>query len=99
MTQKKGNRWYDSYPPLRELLDTIKKLRKIEKKVILNGLKEIVTALEPGLIDKTVMEYPMTFKRRWYDSDPTAWLAINGLSCAQQSTVKKAISYLKGVFK
>lgn len=97
MAAGKKNRWYDAHPQLAKLLESIKRCDQFEKRVVLNGLHETVTTLEPGLIDRTVMDYPMTYKRRWYDRDPVAWMAINGLKYARASTVRKATTYLKGV--
>ena len=48
------------------------------------------------LIDRHVLEFPMTNRRRWYDKDPYSWLIINALKYANKDLITDVILYLKG---
>lgn len=95
MAGKTGGRWYDKYPPLGDQLDLLRDMNKPDRGKILRKLRDLIAEREPGLVDRTVLEYPMTYKRRWYDADPLTWLTINGLSYCKNDCISAAISFLK----
>lgn len=94
--EKTDKRWYDKDPKLRSLM---KLLRVIEPSVqdrIITGMKELIMEYDPELMDRWVLEFPLTTKRRWYDKNPYSWLVINSLKYADTSLLGGVISYLKG---
>ena len=48
------------------------------------------------LIDRHVLKFPMTYKRRWYDKNPYSWVIINALKYANKDLITDVILYLKG---
>ena len=92
---KNKNRGYDKYPDLRERLDALKELDKEERDAIIAGIKDSIMSGDPGLIDRHVMEFPMTSKRRWYDQDPYCWLTVNALKYANEDLIEKVTSFIK----
>lgn len=97
MKPKRGHRWYDQYPPLAALLDQLKELPHTEVARVLKGLRDVIVVESPGLIDRTVLEYPLdsTDRRRWYDFDPICWLTINAMRFCDEHEIVKCIAYLR----
>jgi hypothetical protein len=90
-----NGRWYDRYPPLGELLTKLKHSGESNRSRLLKGIKELIEESDPGLVDRYVLEFPMSIKkRRWYDQDPYAWLAINSLKYSTDAVKNKVIDYL-----
>jgi hypothetical protein len=96
---KRGNRWYDQYPPLASLFDQLREQPRAEILRVVRGMRDIVVVESPGLIDSTVMDYPLDMpeKRRWYDFDPVCWLTINAMRYCDESVIVKCIAYLREV--
>jgi len=94
MIQKRGNRWYDAYPRLADVLDDLKQIPKKKRISICSDLKDLIAQKAPRLIDKTVMEYPLSVKRRWYDDDPISWMAINALRYTDDTLIHQATELL-----
>jgi len=94
MRNNKRKRWYDSNPRLALLLNLLKNQDKECRDNIINHLKEIITKYDDTLIDRHVVDFPMTEKRRWYDQDPYSWLVINSIKYADKELIKRIISYL-----
>jgi hypothetical protein len=94
---KRGNRWYDRYPPLAHLLEQLKECDRVAGHKVIKGLRDIIATDAPGLIDRTALEYPLDAveRRRWYDSDPISWLTINALSQCDEDVIFKAVAYLR----
>jgi hypothetical protein len=89
-------RWYDRYPPLGELLTKLKHEGENNRSRLLKGIKELIEETDPELVDRYVLEFPMsTRKRRWYDQDPYAWLAINSLKYSSDSVKSKVVDFLR----
>ena len=59
-------------------------------------IKDIIMDYDNELIDRHVLKFPMTYKRRWYDKDPYSWLIINALKYANEDLITDVILYLKG---
>ena len=97
MNKTHGNRWYDSYPDLSIRIEKIKNLNKNEKNKIILAMKDIIIDYDYELLNRYVIEFPMTYNRRWYDKDPFSWLTINGLKHANKELLNKIITYLKKV--
>jgi hypothetical protein len=98
MSMEKGNgkRWYDNYPGLGLLLNKLKNINETKRGNVLNGIKKIIEKHDPDLVDRRVMEFPLSVKkRRWYDKDPYSWLAINSLKYAGDGIKTKVIEYLR----
>jgi hypothetical protein len=96
----KNGRWYDKYPGLGELLTKLKKTNELERGKLLDGIKQIVETSDPDLVNRHVMEFPLSAKkRRWYDHDPYSWLAINSLKFADDQVKNKVIGYLRSKLK
>jgi len=96
MNEIKCNRWYDNYPDLGELLKKLKNINESDRGNLLNSIKGLIEESDPALVDRYVMEFPLsTKKRRWYDKDPYSWLAVNSLKYANENIKKKVIVYLK----
>jgi len=89
------NRWYDSYPKLMKLINKLKGSEKSKRETLILGMKEIIIEHDSELIDKHVQEFPMTYKRRWYDEDPDSWLVINSLKYADDDLLTDIILYLR----
>ncbi len=94
---KRGHRWYDQYPPLAGLLDQLKTLERDEIVRILKGVRDVIVVESPGLIDQTVLDYPLDSleRRRWYDFNPVCWLTINAMRYCDESTIVKCIASLR----
>ena len=60
-------------------------------------MKDIIIDYDYELLNRYVIEFPMTYNRRWYDKDPFSWLIINGLKYANKELLNKIITYLKKV--
>jgi len=91
-----GKRWYDNYPGLGLLLNKLKNINETKRGNVLNGIKKIIEKHDPDLVDRRVMEFPLSVKkRRWYDKDPYSWLAINSLKYAGDGIKTKVIEYLR----
>ena len=99
MAPKRGHRWYDEYPPLAALLEQLKALPQGEVSTIVRGLRDVIVVESPGLIDRTVLDYPLDTpdRRRWYDFDPICWLTINAMRHCDENAIVKCIAYLRGV--
>jgi len=96
----KNGRWYDKYPGLGELLTKLKKTNESERGRLLDGIKQIVETSDSDLVNRHVMEFPLSAKkRRWYDQDPYSWLAINSLKFADDQVKNKVIVYLRSKLK
>lgn len=95
MEKVNGKRWYDSYPGLGLLLNKLKNINETKRSTVLNGIKKLIEKYDSNLVDRRVMEFPLSVKkRRWYDKDPYSWLAINSLKYADDGIKKKVIEYL-----
>ena len=90
------NRWYDKYPDLSDRIEKLKDLKKRERDIIMLDIKDIIMDYDNELIDRHVLKFPMTYKRRWYDKDPYSWLIINALKYANEYLISDVILYLKG---
>jgi len=89
------NRWYDSYPKLMKLINKLKGSEKSKRETLILGMEDIIIEHDSELIDKHVQEFPMTYKRRWYDEDPDSWLVINSLKYADDDLLTDIILYLR----
>ena len=90
-----GNkRWYDHKSELNSLIQRIGRLEKKERNKILIEIRDLLNEHDPELIDRNVMDFPLTSRRRWYDKDPIAWMTINGLMFAEDELVSKAVALL-----
>jgi len=89
------NRWYDKYPILRKFIGRLKSLEKGERETIILDMQRMVLEYDNELIDRHVYEFPMTYRRRWYDNDPDSWLVINVLKFADENLITDIILYLK----
>ena len=96
---KYNKRLYDKIPELSQLFNEIRESDRQKRNEILVEIKDIIIESDPELIDKHVMEYPLDFKRRWYDKDPFTWLIINGLKYADDELTEKLVKYYRGKFK
>jgi hypothetical protein len=94
---KRGHRWYDQYPPLAALLEQLKDLPQAQVSTIVRGLRDVIVVESPGLIDRTVLDYPLdeTDRRRWYDFDPICWLTVNAMRHCDENAIVKCIAYLR----
>ena len=89
MKDNSDNRWYDNNPDLKEFLYKLKTSSKENQEKIFNDIKDIIMNYDDYLVEKHVMEFPLTEKRRWYDKDPYSWLAINSLKYLDSEAIKK----------
>ncbi|HUT65089.1 MAG TPA: hypothetical protein VMZ05_02960 [Spirochaetota bacterium] len=97
--KKPNGRWYDKHPELKQLLDVLKVSQISELEKVIGGMKELIMEHDPELMDRWVLEFPLTTKRRWYDKDPYSWLVINSLKYADRGLLRGVILYLKGELK
>ncbi len=96
---KNKNRWYDEIPELADFLEKIKEKDRTERDKVFVDIKNIIVGLDPELIDKHAMEFPLDLKRRWYDKDPISWMIINVLKYADEELIEKVIIYCKERFE
>ncbi len=89
------NRWYDTFPDLRSLVEELKDLKKQERDKIILGMKDLIMDYDDELIDRYVFKFPMSLRRRWYDISPFSWLVINALEYANKDLITDVILYLK----
>lgn len=93
---KKNMRWYDKHKKLAGLLERFKGMPQEQRNGLVSGVMEIIKPMDPKLVDKHVMEFPLeTQRRRWYDMDPYLWLLFNGLRYANAEILKKTTAYLE----
>ena len=94
MRDNNRKRWYDSNPRLALLLNLLKNQDKDCRDDLINELKDIIIHYDDTLIDRHVVEFPMTEKRRWYDQDPYSWLVINSIKYADKELLSRIIKHL-----
>jgi hypothetical protein len=92
-----SNRWYDKYPGLQKSIEKLKDLDKHERDEIIQGIKDLIFNYDNELIANNSMEFPLECKRRWYDSDPYAWLVINALQYVDEDLITDIIIYLNEI--
>ncbi|MGB7568669.1 MAG: hypothetical protein WBM07_12475 [Chitinivibrionales bacterium] len=93
---KKNLRWYDKHKKLAGLLEQFKGLPERRKNKLVSGVMEIIKPMDPKLVEKHVLEFPLDMqRRRWYDADPYLWLLFNGLMYANAEILKKTTGYLE----
>ena len=92
-------RWYDANPVLRELLEKLKITNNPKQEKIISGIKDLIMSYDSELMDRWVLEFPLTTKRRWYDKNPYSWLVINSLKYSEKKLLRRVISYLKKELK
>ena len=92
-------RWYDANPVLRELLERLKITDNPKQEKLIGGIKDLIMSCDSELMDRWVLEFPLTTKRRWYDKNPYSWLVINSLKYAEKKLQRRVISYLKKELK
>ena len=95
MEKNTRKRWYDKNPELSGFFERLKDFDPARRESMIGDLKDLITSFDDGLIDDNVMEFPLTTKRRWYDSDPYAWLVINALKYADDELINRVIVYFK----
>ncbi|MBN2322552.1 MAG: hypothetical protein JXQ30_02360 [Spirochaetes bacterium] len=88
-------RWYDKNKTLANLLGVLKSQDPADKERIVSEMKEIIMEYDQGLMDRWVLEFPLTTKRRWYDQNPYSWLVINSLKYADSRLLGGIILFLK----
>ena len=93
-----NKRWYDKYTDLSNNLERLKESNKRKREKIFMDMKNIIMEYDSELIDRHVLEFPLTHKQRWYDKDPFSWLVINTLEYADDALLSKIRRYLKGRF-
>ena len=90
-----NNRWYDNKSELNKLIDQLGRIEKKERNEILIEIRDLINDYDPELIDRNVLDFPLSSKRRWYDKDPVAWMTINGLMFAENEILEKAVSMIE----
>ena len=95
MEDNSKNRWYDNNPELKTFLQLLKNSDKANQDIIFNDIKDIIVNYDSNLVEKHVLEFPLTEKRRWYDKDPYSWLAINSLKYLDSPAIEKVINLEK----
>jgi hypothetical protein len=88
-------RWYDKNKTLALLLWILKTRDLSDQERIVAGMKEIIMEYDQDLMDRWVLEFPLTTKRRWYDQNPYSWLVINSLKYADSRLLGGIILFLK----
>ena len=97
--EKTDKRWYDKNAKLTSLLELLRVTQPSDQERIITGMKELIMEYDPQLMDRWVLEFPLTTKRRWYDKNPYFWLVINSLKYADTSLLGGVLSYLKAELK
>jgi hypothetical protein len=92
-------RWYDANPILRGLLEKLKITNNTKQEKIISDIKNLIMSYDSELMDRWVLEFPLTTKRRWYDKNPYSWLVINSLKYAEKKLLRRVMSYLKKELK
>ena len=93
---KTNLRWYDKHKKLAGLLEQFKGMPERRKNKLVSGVMEIIKPMDPKLMEKNVLEFPLDMqRRRWYDADPYLWLLFNGLMYANAEILKKTVRYLE----
>jgi len=90
-----GNRWYDKHPEIGLLLEKLRILDLQDRGKIIEEMKNLIVKYDKDLIDRYVLEFPLTLKRRWYDEDPVSWMVINSLKYVDEDLLENIIFYLK----
>jgi hypothetical protein len=97
--EKTDKRWYDRNPELASLLERLKETDPREQERMVSEIKEIIMEYDSELMDRWVLEFPLTTKRRWYDQNPYSWLVINSLKYADTRLLFGVIAYLRDKLK
>jgi len=88
-------RWYDKNKKLASLLGILRTLDPSDQERVVAEMKEIIMGYDQELMDRWVLEFPLTTKRRWYDRNPYSWLVINSLKYADSRLLGGIILFLK----
>ena len=98
---KKHKRWYDEDKNLALALDKFKNVHPKDSIDIIRKLLAMINGSDPEILRKfTIPEIDIEkWHRRWYDKDPTFWIALNGLKSAPKPLLKKVTDYLKKELK
>ncbi len=99
MNDDSEGRSYDIYPNLSELIEKLKNSERRDQDKIISGIKDLIMDFDSELIDRHVMEFPLTVKRRWYDKDPYSWLVMNALKYGEEKLIKNVVNYLQKKLK
>ena len=92
MKENNANRWYDNNPELKTFLQLLKNTGEAEQEIIFSDIKDIIMDFDNDLVEKHVLEFPLTEKRRWYDKNPYSWLAINSLKYLDEPAIDVVIN-------
>jgi hypothetical protein len=93
---QRKNRWYDKYPQLALLLESLCTIKGSQRNTIISGIMEIIKLATPNLLEQYVLDFPLDIKRRrWYDRDPYLWLIFNGLKYADAKLLKNVTRFLQ----
>jgi hypothetical protein len=96
VTMQRKNRWYDKYPKLALLLESLCTVKGSQRNTIISSIMEIIKLTTPNLLEHYVLDFPLDIKRRrWYDRDPYLWLIFNGLKYANSKLIKNVTDYLQ----
>ena len=95
MKDNSENRWYDSNPELKAFLRLLKISNETVQDIIFNDIKDIIMDYDSNLVEKHVMEFPLTEKSRWYDKDPYSCLAFFSLKYLDSSAIDKVVDLRK----
>jgi hypothetical protein len=93
---QRKNRWYDKYPQLALLLESLCTIKGSQRNTIISGIMEIIKLTTPNLLEQYVIDFPLDIKRRrWYDRDPYLWLIFNGLKYANSKLLTTVTRFLQ----
>ncbi len=95
MKKNRENRLYDKYLELRDYIEKLKDIDKSRRDKITLEIKDLIMEYDDNLIAKNVLDYPLPFRRRWYDRDPFYWMVINALKYADDDLLTVILQYLK----
>lgn len=90
--KQRGYRWFDSSEPLARSIGLLKHLHKRRRDRVFDDIRKVIEDWSPGIFDKEVSG--LTFKRRWYDKDPYAWLVINVMEKVPEDLYPKIIEII-----
>jgi hypothetical protein len=97
MSISNKHRWFDKYPDLRESIDKLEYFTKQDRDEIIQGMKDLISNYDNELIANIAIEFPLECKRRWYNTDPYAWLVINSLIYLDEDLITEIIIYLNEI--
>jgi hypothetical protein len=90
----RGNRWYDKHEKLAVGLEALKNAEAPKRHSVVGKILELLNRYAPYAVASAQEQAQPSVQRRWYDSSPQLWTAVNALKFSDMETIAKTTSLL-----